>query len=108
MGVDITFDNAQFGLLDFTIDEKFTNLSLGDEEAHCTQTWTVLASVDPVVSVNLSQELWFNGLIVGGELIPIETTSLLLASAQTFSWMIPVILSGIGIGLFVFRKAENS
>ncbi len=46
--------------------------------------------------------------IVGGELIPIETTSLILAGAQSFSWMIPVVLSGIGIGLFVFRKSENS
>jgi hypothetical protein len=47
--------------------------------------------------------------LVGGELIPIETTSLILAGAQSFSWMIPVILSGIGIGLFVVsRKSENS
>jgi len=46
---------------------------------------------------------------VGGELIPIETTSLILAGAQSFSWMIPVVLSGIGIGLFVVsRKSENS
>jgi len=44
---------------------------------------------------------------VGGEFLPIETTSLILASAQTFSWMIPVVLSGIGIGLFVVsRKSE--
>jgi len=47
--------------------------------------------------------------VVGGEIIPIETTSLLLASAQTFSWMIPVVLSVLGIGLFVAsRKSENS
>ena len=47
--------------------------------------------------------------LVGGDFLPIETTSLLLASAQSFSWMIPVILSGIGIGLFVVsRKSENS
>jgi len=46
---------------------------------------------------------------VGGELIPIDKTALLLAGAQTFSWMIPVVLSGIGIGLFVVsRKSENS
>ncbi len=45
--------------------------------------------------------------VVGGELIPIETTSLLLAGAQSFSWMIPVILSVLGIGLFVVsRKSE--
>jgi len=48
-------------------------------------------------------------IAVGGELLPLETTSLLLASAQTFSWMIPVILSVLGIGLFVVsRKSENS
>jgi len=45
--------------------------------------------------------------VVGGELLQIDTTSLLLASAQSFSWMIPVVLSGIGIGLFVVsRKSE--
>ena len=41
---------------------------------------------------------------VGGELIPIESTSLILAGAQSFSWMIPVILSGIGIGIFLVRR----
>jgi len=41
---------------------------------------------------------------VGGELIPIETTSLILAGAQSFSWMIPVIVSGIGIGIVIARK----
>ena len=47
--------------------------------------------------------------VVGGEIIPIESTSLLLAGAQTFSWMIPVVLSVLGIGLFVVsRKPENS
>ena len=50
-----------------------------------------------------------NPTVVGGELIPIETTSLLLAGAQSFSWMIPVVLSVVGITLFVVsRKSENS
>jgi len=45
--------------------------------------------------------------VVGGEILPIESTSLLLASAQSFSWMIPVVLSVLGIGLFVVsRKSE--
>ena len=48
-----------------------------------------------------------DGCNVGGETIQIETTSLILAGAQTFSWMIPVVLSGIGIALFVVsRKTE--
>ncbi len=46
-------------------------------------------------------------IVVGGELLPIDSTALILAGAQSFSWMIPVILSGIGIGLFVVsRKSE--
>jgi len=50
----------------------------------------------------------FEQPVVGGELIPIEQTSLILAGAQTFSWMIPVTLSVLGIGLFVVsRKSEN-
>jgi len=43
-------------------------------------------------------------VIVGGKTIPIESTSLLLAGAQTFSWMIPVVLSATGIGLFVVSR----
>jgi len=46
-------------------------------------------------------------VVVGGEFLPIKTTSLLLAGAQTFSWMIPLTLSVLGIGLFVVsRKSE--
>ena len=45
--------------------------------------------------------------VVGGELIPLESTSLILAGVQSFSWMIPVVLSILGIGLFVVsRKSE--
>ncbi len=45
--------------------------------------------------------------IIGGKIIPIETTSLILAGAQSFSWMIPLMLSVLGIGLFVVsRKSE--
>jgi hypothetical protein len=50
-----------------------------------------------------------DGCYVGGETIQIETTSLILAGVQSFSWMIPVVLSVLGIGLFVVsRKSENS
>jgi len=57
--------------------------------------------------------LWFQLTskvqVVGGEFLPIDSTALLLAGTQSFSWMIPLVLSGIGIGLFVVsRKSENS
>jgi len=42
---------------------------------------------------------------VGGEFIGIETTSVLAAGAQyTAAWMIPVIISAIGIGIVIARK----
>jgi|GEM_PF-4218560 len=45
--------------------------------------------------------------IIGGEIIPINTTALLLAGAQSVSmWMIPVVLSGIGIGVFVIKRKK--
>jgi len=45
------------------------------------------------------------GGAVGGDIIPIDTTSLLLAGTySTAAWMIPVIVSGIGIGIVIARK----
>jgi len=42
---------------------------------------------------------------VGGELIPLDTTSLVVAGAQmSAAWMIPVIVSAIGIGIVIARK----
>jgi len=42
---------------------------------------------------------------VGGELIPLDTTALILAGAQmNAAWMIPVIVSGIGFAIVIARK----
>ncbi len=42
---------------------------------------------------------------VGGELIPLETTMVLVAGAQyNAAWMIPVLVSAIGIGIVIARK----
>jgi len=48
--------------------------------------------------------------IVAGVSLPIDITTLLLAGlSQNAAWMIPVVLSVLGIGLFVVsRKSENS
>ena len=44
-------------------------------------------------------------VLVGGEFIGIETTSVLAAGAQyTAAWMIPVIISGIGFAIVIARK----
>ena len=42
---------------------------------------------------------------VGGEIIPLDTTMILVAGTQNIAaWMIPVIVSGIGIGIVIARK----
>jgi len=42
---------------------------------------------------------------VGGEISPITTSALLLAGAQnSMAWMIPVLVSGIGIAIVIARK----
>jgi len=42
---------------------------------------------------------------VGGTYIPIDQTALLLAGVQSISmWMIPVVVAGIGIGVFVIKR----
>jgi len=42
---------------------------------------------------------------VGGELIPLDTTSLLVAGAQmNAAWMIPIIVAGIGFAIVIARK----
>ncbi len=43
--------------------------------------------------------------MIGGELIPLDTTMVLLGATKTSaSWMIPVIVAGIGIGIVIARK----
>lgn len=47
--------------------------------------------------------------VVGGKIIPVESTALLLAGLQSTTWIIPVVLSIVGVGVFaVSRKSENS
>jgi len=44
---------------------------------------------------------------VGGTILPIDTTALLLASVQSISmWMIPVVAAGIVIGVFVIKRRK--
>jgi len=44
-------------------------------------------------------------IVVGGSMTPIDTTMVLVASAQsTSAWMIPVIVAGIGIAVVIARK----
>jgi len=49
-----------------------------------------------------------NDIPVGGTLIPIDTTALLLAGVQSISmWMIPILVSAVGIGIAVFTLKRS-
>ena len=57
---------------------------------------------------NLNGGICTTPTMIGGTMIPIDSTALLLAGAQsTASWMIPVIVSAIGIGLAVFTLRKK-
>jgi len=44
-------------------------------------------------------------IVVGGHMIPVDTTTLILAGAQyTAVWLIPVLVSAIGFGIVILRK----
>jgi len=64
----------------------------------------------PTWAIDTGRHSWFllSGHppgVVGGELLPIDTTALLLAGTQmNAAWMIPVIVSAIGIGIVIARK----
>ena len=44
---------------------------------------------------------------IGGTFVPIDQSALLLAGVQSISmWMIPVVIAGIGIGIFVIKRRK--
>ena len=65
--------------------------------------WIDIGGAD-VRSVNV-WTVSFDSQAVGGEIIPLDTTMVLVAGSQnTAAWMIPVIVSGIGIAIVIARK----
>ena len=107
-GIDVSFDNTGIPIFKWEGDETITN---DDNAVPGEVTCLVSFAVENFAGiVVISQSITVTTPeppVVGGELIPIETTSLILAGAQSFSWMIPVVLSVLGIGLFVVsRKSE--
>jgi len=47
--------------------------------------------------------------VVGGELLPIDSTALLLAAAQSpASWLTTLTIVALGIGAYVFTRNSNN
>jgi len=111
-GIDVSFDNISIDVNTgiWHGDETITNVQ-DPPEPGLTNGCDVTFEVDSIFFGSDDQEQLIEvttpEAVVGGEFLPIDSTALLLAGAQTFSWMIPVVLSILGIGLFVVsRKSE--
>jgi len=47
-----------------------------------------------------------NSQVIGGKLIPLDTTALLLAGAQSsLAWILPLVLGGVGLAVFMLRRS---
>lgn len=105
-------DSAGLGQGDHVIQKTFTTLAMPDGNGDLTIGFNLVFSTAGSSGVGVEQIVITSDDLdrqVGGEFLSIDSTALMLAGAQTFSWMIPVIVSAIGIGLFVVsRKSENS
>jgi len=73
-------------------------------------TWTDFRTADPSNApgsrfVDNGDKIGPPTTAIGGEWIPLDTTMVLVAGTQaTAAWMIPVIVSAIGIGIVIARK----
>jgi len=72
-----------------------------------SQTSAILPVPPPQVGINFAL-FPEGGCPVGGEIIPIESTSLILAGFQsTAMWLLPIAVAGAGIAAFSLRKYWN-
>ena len=100
MTADCIFEPGEFW--DFTIQDYFN--SAGKTPAAIYSVGVISPAGSPDTSsgsIIATPDI----TLIGGEFIPIDSTALLLAGAQsTASWMIPVLISAVGIGLVLVRK----
>jgi len=117
--VSVSANGVELGLVDATglgqgdhvVTKQFTTLAMPDGNGDLTIGFNLVFNTAGPNGVGVEQiVITGDGDLdreVGGEFLPIETTSLLLAGAQSFSWMIPVVLSVLGIGLFVVSRKKE-
>ncbi len=97
-----TYDSGQPALLAKAFGQGCVLLSGDSSHIH---DQGVIGDVDNLL-FGLNAFLFLNECFpsdfVGGELIPLDTTALLLAGAQmNAAWMVPIIVSAAGIGLLI-------
>jgi len=99
----VDFDNGQTGFAVTSV----TGNNLGNDH-FAINTAVIFFNTGPFILSGNSFNWFFTPAqttAVGGEFIPLDTTMVLVAGTQTAAaWMIPVIVSAIGIGIVIARK----
>jgi len=103
-GPDSVEWTATMGSLDAVIVKAATNANLYRYDPPAEETFDT--GLVPPTSQDISHvSFCYDEDVIGGTGIQIDTTSLLLTGAQmNAAWMIPVIVSAIGIGIVIARK----
>ena len=104
---NIPSDNLILDLILLPDDSKLYSVDRDANQVQVidTLTNTELTRIDVgqfplAIALSPSQQV-----VVGGELIPLDTTMILLAGAQmNAAWLIPVIVAATGIGIVLARK----
>ena len=90
--------NGNYGIGSCYVVSGFSNMQMVTVTDNCGGAMAV-SHVDYTVQTGIPPAM------VAGSLTPIDTTMVLLAGTQSISsWMIPVIVAGIGIGIVIARK----
>ena len=105
--INVSFENDAFNVNIWTADETIVNNNSFPGKTNCT----VIFNVDFDGSIDkLTQTIMVTTPgpivppVVGGELIPIESTSLILAGLQSSAiWMLPVLVGAAGAGFAAFK-----
>ena len=89
--------------MEFPDEAVAPHLAHGDTEGACTDE--IVSTSQGSKGLGASNFNHLSAVAVGGELILMESTMVLVAGAQnTAAWMIPAIVAAAGIGLVLARK----
>jgi len=112
-GIDVLFANAAVVFFDeFEVDETITNTGGAPGETTCNVLFNfeIFGTIIPPLIQEIritTPEIIINGP-VGGELIPIDSTALVLAGLQTSAiWMLPVLAGAAGVGAYYIKTRMN-
>ena len=97
--MDTTLDAAQ----SITIDFDSLTITNNSNSPIIIEIDGIQITIEPHQTIQIHDSP-DNSQEIGGEIIPLDTTALLLAGAQSTTWLIPFVLFAAGIGLVLAKR----